>query len=50
MQQKTSTEGKTLLLLENSPCHPASEVLEKDEQLVGYPDFKVRYLDPNVTF
>ena len=29
-QQKTSTEGKTLLLLDNAPCHPASEILEKE--------------------
>ena len=48
-QQKTSTEGKSLLLLDNHPCHPASEVLEKEEQLAGYPEFKVMYLSPNVT-
>ena len=48
-QQKTLTEGKTLLLLDNTPCHPASEVLEKKAQLAGYPEFKVMYLYPNVT-
>ena len=48
-QQKTSTEGKTLLLLDNAPCHPASEVLEKEAQLAGYPEFKVMYLSLNVT-
>ena len=48
-QQKTSTEGKTLLLLDNAPCHPASEVLEKEAQLAGYPEFKVMYLSSNVT-
>ena len=41
-QQKTSTEGKTLLLL-------ASEVLEEEAQLAGYPEFKVMYLSLNVT-
>ena len=48
-QQKTSTEEKTLLLLDNAPCHPASEVLEKEAQLAGYPEFKVMYLSSNVT-
>ena len=48
-QQKTLTEGKTLLLLDNAPCHPAPEVLEKEAQLAGYPEFKVMYLSPNVT-
>ena len=40
---------KTLLLLGNTPCHPASEVLEKEAQLAGYSEFKVMYLSPNVT-
>ena len=48
-QQKTSTEGKTLLLLDNAPWHLASEVLEKEAQLAGYPELKVMYLSPNVT-
>ena len=48
-KQKTSTEEKTLLLLDNAPCHPASEVLEKEAQLAGYPEFKVMHLSPNVT-
>ena len=48
-QQKTSTEGKTLLLLDNAPCHPGSEVLEKEAQLAGYPEFKIMYVSPNVT-
>ena len=48
-QQKTLTEGKTLLLLDNAPCHPASVVPEKRAQLAGYPEFKVMYLSTNVT-
>ena len=48
-QQKTLTEGKTLLLLDNTPCHPASEVLEKEAQLAGCPEFKIMYMSPNVT-
>ena len=38
-----------MLLLDNTPCHPASEVLEKEAQLAGYPQFRVVYLSPNVT-
>jgi len=41
---------KTLLLLNNALCHAASEVLEKEAQLAGYPEFKVIYLLSNVTF
>ena len=48
-QQKTSTKGKTLLLLDNASCHPTSEGLEKEAQLAGYPEFMVVYLSNNVT-
>ncbi|KRZ02275.1 Jerky -like protein-like, partial [Trichinella zimbabwensis] len=43
-QQKTSRTGKVLLIIDNAPCHPSSELLDRKNGL-----FKVLFLPPNTS-
>lgn len=48
-QRRTQTLGKTILLLDNAPCHPSIDSMNNLAQMAGYTDFEVMYLPPNVT-
>ncbi|KRZ11480.1 Jerky -like protein-like [Trichinella zimbabwensis] len=43
-QQKTKKSGKMLLIIDNAPCHPSCELLDRENGL-----FKVVLLPPNTS-